>query len=171
LITKLVIDIMIICPKISMAEENKVKEEETAFTKCDRIIKGLSAGVCDLKDYGSSIIGYKSIEYAGGYATAEVEIPNDGKSIIVRPYRYKINEYNLITKIMSEKLRTNQYNIKKILNKSDNTIYYSIHNSKYKYEEGGKYSEPNMNDDIYKECTNGLHFFMKEEDADNYARL
>jgi hypothetical protein len=154
---------------IAMDQNNSSKQDNNneGYRKCDRIIKGLDAGVCDLKDYGSSIIGYKKIASDSGSAVAEVLIPNDGKSIVIRPYK-KLDPYDENALGISCKLRTNQYNITKIFGKKDGAKYCSIHEPQYKYEEGGKYREPNMNKDVREECTTGLYFFMNEGNAYNY---
>jgi hypothetical protein len=151
-----------------MGQNNSSKQDSEDFKKCDRIIKGLDAGTCDLKDYGSSIVGYKKIaSNTRKSVVVKVLVPNDGKSIVIRPYR-KLDRYDENALGISSKLRTNQYNVIEIFGKEDDVKYCSFHDMGYKYEEGGKYSEPGMNKDVHEECAAGLYFFMNKSEADNY---
>jgi Family of unknown function (DUF5758)/Pentapeptide repeats (8 copies) len=54
--------------------------------------------------------------------------------------------------------------------KGNRKIKYGLdnHTGLLKYEVGKKVIPDSFNDDIYTECTNGIHFFITREEAENY---
>lgn len=101
---------------------------------------------------------------------AELEIPTD--ATIIRPVDMTLS-MTFSDIIPSSRLRTNRAILKSIDFKNDNNmnycVCYSLYDEKYKYKVGQEHEPENpLDDDIYKECTSGIHFFLEKEKAKNY---
>ena len=103
-------------------------------------------------------------------AIAELEIPKD--AIIVRSLTYGYDSN------VSPKLRTDRAIVKKIKANRSNDVSqydmgncecYSIFSNKYKYHVGKEQKpEKDFNNNVFKECTSGIHFFLEKYDANKY---
>jgi len=48
-------------------------------------------------------------------------------------------------------------------------VSYGLHDRSFQYETGKEVFPDSFNDDIRKECSNGIHFFMTRAEAENYG--
>ena len=144
-------------------------------------ITGYKKIICKQKTMGFSDLFLKYVQKIDEKpefdAIAQLEIPKN--AIIIRPLvgRYDLGPDTDYTYI-STKLRTDRVLIKKIeaVYSDDALRYdmkkcecYSDHNNKYKYHVG-KEQKPkkDFDNNVFKECTSGIHFYLEKARASEY---
>lgn len=95
--------------------------------------------------------------YFEEHVVAEVTVPCNDGTVIVRPYDSN--------KKPSNKLRTNEYTIGNIFGNKE--VYSSLHNPYFYYKRNQHVTEA-LNHNLNEECTSGLHFFLDKYSAENY---
>ena len=72
-----------------------------------------------------------------------------------------------VNSLVGRKCRASKVKVLKALNSND-TVFYSSHDNKFKYTVG-EWISTEMDDDIRVECTKGIHFFITKKEAEEYA--
>lgn len=141
-------------------------------TSTDEALSGTRPGIWKLD---RPIVGYKRIN-----CDCENNIRNFRFKFIAElmvPIGAKVVRSKQGT-IVSDKIRTDNYTINRINAMSIIVPAYekcvpincrSIENTSFKYEAGKSYQPDKLDERTNVECTNGLYFFFKEQDAYNYG--
>lgn len=122
-------------------------------------LESLSSGVVITS---GPIIGYKAISCDGMNTVAQVEIPKG--ATICKPWQRTV-EFKDFTKY-----RTDKYKILEIYNTNDISQPFeykkcrSLWTQQQSYAKGQTYQEK-VDEDVNKECSWGLHFFLTKNEA------
>lgn len=152
------------------------------YYKCVRILEHKKVGICQTKYYGKEIKGYKKVgrdivyndsddnssyvqkHYFNTEEVAEITIPCNDSTVIMRPYEYNL-AHNWKRWSPSNKLRTNEYTVDKI--SGNDGLYYSLHDPQFTYWKG-RHMKQEVDPDLDKKCTRGLHFFLNKKEAESF---
>lgn len=106
---------------------------------------------------------------------AEVTVPADDNTIVVRPYKMK-QKYEGGTSVYyrvgpSTKLRTNRYKVDKMTGKCDS--YFSLYSIRsrgplFQYKENNSY-DGDVDQNLDEECSTGFYFFTDEQSAEDFT--